>query len=114
MYEFEEYEKPEIWFLPKDEGAANEKCLQAARAFEIHPQLVNRDRLTGPYAILGRDQTLGERLGDATADDVLYLARRVKKMRQKVGELSEIINVIYDVKYCGRSLESVAREYIKK
>ncbi|TNV79405.1 hypothetical protein FGO68_gene5328 [Halteria grandinella] len=67
----------------------------------------------GAYAILNKESNLGEKLGDATADDVLYLARRVKKMRQKIVELRDVIDVIYDVKYCGRGIEEVARRYIE-
>lgn len=51
-------------------------------------------------------------MGDATADDVLYLARRVKKMRQKVAELKEIIELIYEIKYQGKPLKEVAKRYI--
>lgn len=57
---------------------------------------------------------MGQKLGDATADDVLYLARRVKKMRQKVTELKEVIELIYEVKYQGKTLEEVAKSYLSR
>jgi hypothetical protein len=34
-------------------------------------------------------------------------------MRQRVADLKEIIDLIYDIKYCGKSLEIVAKEYIR-
>lgn len=34
-------------------------------------------------------------------------------MRQKISDLKEIIDLIYDVRYCGKSLEEVASSYIK-
>jgi hypothetical protein len=34
-------------------------------------------------------------------------------MRQKISDLKEVIDMIYDVKYCGKPLEEVAKSYIK-
>jgi hypothetical protein len=113
MTEFEEWIRPETHFLPEDLNKKYEKCLEAARAYDVFPEMANPYNLQGAYAVLGREKALGDSLGDATADDVLYLARRVKKMRQKISELKEVIDLIYEIKYCGRSLEEVARWYIK-
>ena len=111
MATFEEYENPDFRFLPKDPDAPNQKCYEASRQFDILPNMSGP--LTGAYAILGKEETLGQKLGDSSADDILYLARRVKKLRSKISDLREIIDMIYDVKYCGKPLEEVAKAYIK-
>ena len=35
-------------------------------------------------------------------------------MRQRVAELKEVIELVYEVKYCGRSLEETAKGYVMR
>ena len=122
MYDFNDYDRPELRYLPKDESnnfyGKTTNPLEQAKQFDIFPVLNNTMKPLnpeqGPFAILGKEDTLGMKLGDATADDLLYLAKRVKKMRQKVLDMKEIIDFIYDVKYCGKDIASAAKEFMDK
>lgn len=48
------------------------------------------------------------KLGDATPEDVVYLAKKVRKLQGKVNDLYKVIGMIFKVKYCDEDISKVA------
>lgn len=61
------------------------------------------------HHIFKLEEKHGEALGDATADDVIYFARRAKEMRAKLLILKKDVDALYDMKVNGRTLDDVLR-----
>jgi hypothetical protein len=63
MYDLEEFERPETRFLAPDADVVNNtKSLEEARRVSVFPSVNNPqgpDTLTGPFALLGKEETLG-------------------------------------------------------
>lgn len=85
------------------------------RAF-FSPSILNNKQLAdqkkqadlkGPYAILGREDALGLKLGDSTAEDIVTMANRAKKLRETVRSMKDVVDVLFDLKYRGLSVQEV-------
>ena len=59
----------------------------------------------GPFVIKNKEEMMGERLGDGTADDLLYLSMKTSAMRKELEDLSEIVNVVFGLMYCNKGVE---------
>ena len=56
---------------------------------------IESSQVTYPFATLGREEAFTLKLGDATPDDVIYLARRIRKLQNRVAEMGTVVNLIY-------------------
>ncbi len=67
--------------------------------------------MKGPYAILGREDALGLKLGYSTAEDIVTMANRSKKLREQVRNMKDVVDVMFDLKYRGLTVEEVTKRY---
>ena len=56
---------------------------------------------------------MSTKLGDATADDIIFLAKRTKKLREKMRELKEVVDLVFDLTYCGKSADEVGKKFLE-
>ena len=48
-------------------------------------------------------------LGDATADDLLLVGRKVKVMKRQLLELRDVVDMIYGMKVMGKTVQEVMK-----
>eukprot|EP00347_Sterkiella_histriomuscorum_P009990 403339104 len=74
---------------------------------QLQPQ--NPNQYEGPYALLGKEDTLGQRLGDSVAEDVVFLAQRSKKIRKEVLKMKELVDALFELQYCSKHPQEITQ-----
>ena len=51
---------------------------------------------------MNKDESMGFRLGDATADDVLFFARKIKNLKKQLLDIKDIVDKVHDLEILGK------------
>ena len=57
--------------------------------------------------MLSEEEHMAKKLGGATADDILYYARRMKIMKQKLLEVQKQVNLVHEMRVNGVDYENL-------
>eukprot|EP00347_Sterkiella_histriomuscorum_P007602 403348287 len=68
----------------------------------------------GPFLLYEQEQKLEKQLGDAHADDVLFQSYRVENLMQQTRNMHEIVNMIFEIEYNGKTVTQAEMDFMKK